>query len=231
MHTFRLFPPLLTSFQLAVLWLTAMCAAQFFMNLRTLPQQPSFGGSAGRGGFGSGPTFGAGTAAGSGGRFCAASFGGGFGAASFGGGGPTRGGQAQAFAFGATPSQAKREQATEGDDKGVFAVCMLQRADGSFLLDARLAAALGWELGDLEQTIGALIVGIGDDGNKAVLMGSMAAVAGLRILHADEQEVWELHEGKALGLLAGKGVGLSAVEACVAALRKKAGAASKKTKT
>jgi len=203
----------------------------FFMNLRTVPQQPSFGGSAGLGGFGSGPTFGAGTAAGSGGRFCVSSFGGGFGAASFGGGGPTRGGQAQAFAFGATPSQAKREQATEGDDKGVFAVCMLQRADGSFLLDARLAAALGWELGDLEQTIGALIVGIGDDGNKAVLMGSIAAVAGLRILHADEQEVWELHEGKALGLLAGKGVGLSAVEACVAALRPKAGAASKKTKT
>ncbi|KAJ1481173.1 hypothetical protein T484DRAFT_1808412 [Baffinella frigidus] len=116
----------------------------------------------------------------------------------------------------------KGEQGGEGRGGDVLALCMLQRADGDFALDEKLAACIGASLKDLRAL--AHVPGApGDEG----LLATLVALAACRSLFASQKPEWELQEGKALRLLAEHGI--SASEAhnliaafclCVPALRK-----------
>mmetsp|Transcript_17959 Transcript_17959/g.36167 ORF Transcript_17959/g.36167 Transcript_17959/m.36167 type:complete len:185 (-) Transcript_17959:75-629(-) len=126
----------------------------------------------------------------------------------------------------------------EERNERVLALCLLQRADGAFPLTPSLAAALSLPLSLLQAFHAALPSLVdsacGEEGAvmgvegatletvKQVLceyVGTVAAVAGMRLYFASERAAWELQESKAARLLSGKGVPSSLIEVCIAAIQ------------
>mmetsp|Transcript_6296 Transcript_6296/g.13887 ORF Transcript_6296/g.13887 Transcript_6296/m.13887 type:complete len:105 (+) Transcript_6296:127-441(+) len=89
---------------------------------------------------------------------------------------------------------------------------MLQKADGAFALDARLATCLGAPLADLTA-----LVHVPGAPSDAGLVATLVALAALRTLFASFRQEWELQEDKALRLLAKNGVSAAEANTLIAA--------------
>lgn len=107
---------------------------------------------------------------------------------------------------------------------GVFGLCLLQRANGSFVLDIELATILGASVAELQTTLEAILQRVSPQTVvDTSACGTLAALLAMRVLFSHQKSVYELQESKALAYLAsrtadGKGFSSAQVEAGVAAI-------------
>eukprot|EP00961_Rhodomonas_salina_P149340 2010036-Rhodomonas_salina.3 len=114
------------------------------------------------------------------------------------------------------------EQSAEA--AGVFGLCLLQRANGSFELDTALASLLSVSVELLHTTVAAILHRVSPQTSlDASACGTFAALLAMRVLFSHHKRVFELQEGKAVAYLAsrtadGQGFSAAQVEAGVGAV-------------
>ena len=78
-------------------------------------------------------------------------------------------------------------------------LCLLQKADGSFLLNKELAAAVGLSFNQIKEISDQFFV---DRPSGEVLLATCLALVVLRWKFAKQRDIWEFQENKAMAWLA-----------------------------
>jgi hypothetical protein len=100
-------------------------------------------------------------------------------------------------------SAQKRSKASSSAGRDVLELCLLQTADGSFLLDQRLATVLRLSVEQLQAVAAQIVRSAAPDmAADSRTCGTVAALLALWVLFPEQRAVLELQEGKALSFLA-----------------------------
>ena len=109
------------------------------------------------------------------------------------------------------PTYADKVSSTpKSSGPNLISLCLLQKANGSFVLDKSLVQAIGLTKEALEGLSAAARSDSDAVGTQPSLLPTALAVAAMRVLFAASKDLWELQEQKALQFM--ESLGLSPVE-------------------